>query len=104
MKEQQEFYLDKESYISKTLEAELLTSDFPYAFFISINELSKDDRNIWSYIEEGNLPTIEQFEEYKEKALKNNPTGSTTYFVDYLSNKLTPYFLKEQYKNLKKAS
>ena len=89
MKEQQEFYLDKESYISKTLEAELLTSD---------------DRNIWSYIEEGNLPTIEQFEEYKEKALKNNPTGSTTYFVDYLSNKLTPYFLKEQYKNLKKAS
>ncbi len=103
MKEQENF-INKESEILKSLEKELLSSDFPYAIFISTNELSKDDRNIWSYIEEGNLPTIEQFEEYKEKALKNNPTGSTTYFVDYLSNKLTPYFLKEQYKNLKKAS
>lgn len=104
MKEQQEFYLDKESYISKTLEAELLTSDFPYAFFISINELSKEDKDFWFMLDSGALPTKEQFEEYKEKALKNNPSGSTVYFVDYLSNKLTPYFLKEQYKNLKKAS
>jgi hypothetical protein len=99
-----ENFIDKESEILKSLEKELLSSDFPYAIFISTNELSKNDRNIWSDIEEGNLPTIEQFEEYKEKALKNNPSGSTAYFVDYLSNKLTPYFLKEQYKNLKKAS
>ncbi len=103
MKEQENF-INKKSEILKSLEEELLTSDFQYAIFISTNELSKDDKNIWSDIEKGNLPTIEQFQEYKEKALKNNPTGSTTYFVDYLSNKLTPYFLKEQYKNLKKVA
>lgn len=103
MKEQGNF-INKESLILKGIEEELLGSDFSYSDFISVNELSKDDINIWSDIEEGNLPTIEQFEEYKEKALKSNPSGSTTYFVDYLSNKLTPYFLKEQYKNMKKVA
>jgi len=103
MKEQ-EAYQDKESEILKSLERELLSSDFPYAIFISTNELSKDDKDFWSMLDSGEMPTQEQFNEYKEKALKSNPNGSTIYFVDYLSNKLTPYFLKEQYKNIRKVA